>query len=136
MRNTNKIKKINKLIKESYVAVCFTKDELPDWKSFCKCYYPRAHFAIRVFPEDEQIQVLSLKEYMDAQVGESNADGYTEVPLESKIEVFGNVAYVKQSFSMERVGLKPIKMIDIFSLAKISDEWKIISVVSDLFLEE
>ncbi len=123
---------IQQIIELAYEALAFDPGSQPDWVAFNASFYDRAVLALRVFPQDAEVQVLNLKEYAQAQLSkELKEQGYSELPGESTIEVFGDVALVRQHFTMEFVE-RSVPAIDVFTLARIDGTWRIVSVVSDI----
>lgn len=124
---------IGEVVGQAYEALEFEAGSEPDWVRFDEIFVPGALLALRVFPEDEQVRVLGLREYHAAQMGNDLGDeGYSETPGERKVEILGDVAGVRQSFTMNFAGREPVEAVDIFLLARVDGRWMIVSVVSDL----
>ncbi len=124
---------IGALVEQGYEALEFEAGSEPDWEKFDEIFVPGALLALRVFPEDEQVRVMGLREYHAAQMGNDlESEGYSETPGERKVEVIGEVAGVVQSFTMNFAGREPVDAVDIFSLARLDGRWMIVSVASDL----
>jgi|APSaa5957512535_1039671.scaffolds.fasta_scaffold201167_1 hypothetical protein len=126
-------KDICQLIERAYDALEFEPDSNPDWDEFAAVFEERCVLALRVFPQDEHIRVLSLQEYMKAQMENDLGDqGYSETPGERSVYMCGDVARVEQMFTMNFALQDPVLAIDIFSLIRNNKTWKIVSVVSDM----
>lgn len=123
---------IKQLIECAYRSLAFDPGSEPDWLAFNSPFHDRAVLALRVFPQDAHVRVLDLAEYAHAQLANGlKEQGYSEQPGQGTIEVFGDVALVRQPFTMEFIE-RSVPAIDLFSLARIDGTWRIVSVVSDL----
>ena len=123
---------IRHVIDSAYRSLAFDPGAEPDWQAFTSPFDDRAVLALRVFPQDAQVRVLDLAEYAQAQMGNGlKEQGYSEEPGQGTIEVFGDVALVRQFFTMVFVDRR-VSAIDVFSLARIDGAWRIVAVVSDL----
>ena len=127
------VRSAGEVVDAAYELLSFAPGQEPDWPGFRQCFHPRAILALRVFPGDADISVLSLAEYARAQLREGLKEaGYTETPRDRDIEITGSVATVRQHFTMNFAGRPPVPAIDIFSLIQLAGRWQIISVVSDM----
>lgn len=127
---------INSIIEEAYEVLAFPPGGAPLWERFMKLFHRNAIMGLRVFPQDEEVSILNVLEYAKAQM-ENNLkeEGYSETPEEKTIEIIGDIAYVKQYFTMNFIKGK-VRAVDIFLLANTKTGWKIISVCSDMVNEE
>lgn len=117
----------------AYELLSFDPGQEPDWAGFRSCFHPRALLALRVFPEDPAISVMSLRQYARAQMREGlKEEGYTEVPGHRDVDIVGSVATIRQHFTMNFAGRPPVTAIDVFALVHIGGRWQIVSVVSDM----
>ncbi len=124
---------ISAVIERAYEALAFPPGQEPDWQLFNGAFHPAAILGLRVFPHDKTVSVLGLKEYAKAQMGNDlSTEGYSETPGERSCEVLGDIATVRQDFTMNFASSDPVQAIDCFSLVRASGEWLIISVVSDM----
>ena len=57
--------------------------------------------------------------------------GYSETPGDCSIEVLGDVAVVRQAFTMN-FAQGPVRAVDFFSLVRQESQWRIVAVVSDI----
>jgi len=116
-----------------YRLLSFEPGDEPDWEGFRSYFEPSALLAMRVFPSDEKVSVMSLEEYMRHQMREGlKGEGYTETTGERDVVVVGDVACVRQEFSMNFATGEPVPAIDLFLLVKRGGQWRIVSVVSDM----
>ncbi|HEY7145444.1 MAG TPA: nuclear transport factor 2 family protein [Streptosporangiaceae bacterium] len=121
------------VVDAAYELLSFEPGGEPDWAGFRQCFHERAILALRVFPGDPAISVLSLAEYARAQLREGlREEGYTELPQARDIDITGSVATIRQHFTMNFARRDPVPAIDIFALIRLDDRWQIVSVVSDL----
>jgi hypothetical protein len=59
-------------------------------------------------------------------------EGYSETPGDRVTEVLGDVAVVRQRFTMNFTTKPPAAAVDLFSLVRTGGRWLIVSVVSDM----
>jgi hypothetical protein len=89
--------------------------------------------ALRVFPQDPGVSVLGLLDYAGAQRQDGlGEEGYSETPGERTTEIVGDVAVVRQQFTMDFAGRPPVQAVDMFSPARTARGWLIVAVVSDV----
>jgi hypothetical protein len=123
----------SEVVDAAYELLSFEPGREPDWPRFSECFHPRAILALRVFPDDTDISVLSLQEYARAQMADGLKEkGYSETPQTRDIEVTGSVATIMQHFTMNFADRAPVPAIDIFSLIHLGRRWQIVAVVSDI----
>lgn len=123
---------IQGVIERAYQALAFEPGDLPDWERFDSEFVPQALLGLRVFPEDPAISLLDLREYAEAQVANGvKEQGYSETPGECAIEILGDVAVVRQVFTMN-FAQGPVQAVDFFSLVRQDSQWRIVAVVSDM----
>ena len=121
------------VVERAYEVLGFEPGAEPRWDAFAELFVDGSVLALRVFPRDASVSVLSLRGYMEAQMQHGiKEEGYSETPGARRIEICGDIATVKQDFSMNFAGRKPVSAVDVFSMARLSDRWKIVSVISDL----
>lgn len=131
--NTSAAQSPSSTVDAAYELLSFDPGREPDWDGFRSCFHPRALLALRVFPEDPSISVMSLREYARAQMRDGlKEEGYTEVPGQRDVDIVGAVATVRQHFTMNFAGRPPVAAIDVFSLIHLAGRWQIVSVVSDM----
>lgn len=124
---------ITDVVTAAYDLLAFAPGELPQWSRFRELFIETAVLALRVFPTDPAISILSLAEYMTAQLTLGlQQQGYSETPGERTVVVVGEVAAVQQEFTMNFAGQEPVHAIDMFSLVRQADQWRIASVLSDM----
>lgn len=120
----------------AYDALEFDPGSEPDWALFDSAFTPEAILALRVFPEDPEISILGLREYAESQMrNDLGEQGYSETPGAGSTEVYGDVAVVRQPFTMNFAD-RSVQAIDVFSLVRVDGAWKVIAVVSDTLTDE
>lgn len=124
---------IARLIDSAYDALSFEEGSAPDWARFNATFHESCSFALRLFPGDAEITLLDLDEYARVQIREDmEREGYAEVPGDREITVFGEVAVALQWFSMHFPDGSVARAMDVFSLAVLGGNWRVIGVVSDV----
>ncbi len=119
------------VVERAYDALEFDPGSEPDWALFDSAFAPEAILALRVFPEDPHISVMGLRAYAESQMrNDLGEQGYSETPGDGSTQVYGDVAVVRQPFTMNFAD-RAVGAIDVFSLARIDGAWKVVSVVSD-----
>ena len=120
------------VVDASYERISFAPGSTPDWELFRELFVDDAILALRVFPSDPQVSVLSLRGYAEYQMREGlQKEGYSEIPGPRTVDIFGDVAVIRQEFTMHFAGQDPVRATDVFSLARNGDDWRIVSIVSD-----
>jgi hypothetical protein len=124
---------LGEVVDRAYELLAFEAGAAPDWDRFDELFVPGALLALRVFPDDDEISVLGLRNYHAAQMQHGlGEEGYSETPNERRLDVVGDIATVRQTFTMNFANRRPVEAIDVFSLARTAGHWRIVSVVSDL----
>lgn len=124
---------IGALIDAAYAALDFPPGSEPDWAAFNAVFHRRALLGLRVFPSDPHVRVLSLTEYAAAQLEHDlPREGYSETPLDRVVELMGDVATVRQRFTMNFAGGRSVPALDLFSLVHDGAGWRVLAVVSDI----
>ncbi|MEY3733529.1 MAG: putative lumazine-binding [Actinomycetota bacterium] len=119
------------VVERAYDALEFDPGSEPDWALFDSAFAPEAILALRVFPEDPGISVMGLRAYAESQMrNDLGEQGYSETPGAGYTQVYGDVAVVRQSFTMNFAD-RSVDAIDVFSLVRVHGEWKVVAVVSD-----
>ena len=119
------------VVERAYAALEFEPGAEPDWDLFDSAFAPEAILALRVFPEDPEISVMGLRAYAESQMrNDLGEQGYSETPGAGSIEVIGDIAVVRQPFTMNFAD-RSVDAVDVFSLVRISGVWKVVAVVSD-----
>jgi len=122
---------IDEVIEQAYRALAFEPGSEPDWALFAEAFAPSAILALRVFPEDPEVLVLSLADYVREQMrNDLKQHGYSETPGARTVEIFGDIALVRQEFTMNFAD-RTQQAIDLFCLARMGGRWLIASVASD-----
>ncbi|MFF3455234.1 hypothetical protein ACFYXH_13030 [Streptomyces sp. NPDC002730] len=121
------------LVERAYAALAFKPGEQPDWEQFNAVFHPAAVLALRIFPQDREVSVLDLAAYAEEQMRNGlREEGYSETPGSRSIEITGDVALVRQEFTMNFTNSSATEAIDVFSCARVGSAWSIISVLSDM----
>ena len=119
------------VVARAYDALEFEPGSEPDWALFDSAFAPEAVLALRVFPEDPGVSVMGLRAYAESQMrNDLGEQGYSETPGVGSTEVIGDVAVVRQPFTMNFAD-RAVAAIDVFSLVRNAGAWKVVAVVSD-----
>ena len=119
------------VVERAYGALEFEPGSEPEWALFDSAFAPEAILALRVFPEDPVISVMGLRAYAESQMrNDLGEQGYSETPGAGSTEIYGDVAVVRQPFTMNFAD-RAVAAIDVFSLVRVDRGWKVIAVVSD-----
>jgi hypothetical protein len=123
------------LVDTAYAALDIPPGSEPDWDAFNAAFHTRALLALRVFPKDQAVRVLDLREYAEAQLENAlPTEGYSETQGARTVVIVNDIATVRQDFTMNLVG-EPVPALDFFSLVRLPAGWRIVSVVSDVVHE-
>ncbi|MEC3952416.1 hypothetical protein VMT65_05150 [Nocardia sp. CDC153] len=124
--------RIGAVVDEAYRALAFDPGGAPEWDRFHAAFVPEALLALRVFPQDTAIRVLTLDRYAAAQLeNELGAQGYGETPGRREVTLVGDVAAVRQEFTMNFAD-RDVPAVDLFLLARVGAVWRIVAVASDM----
>lgn len=124
--------RIEQVIEQAYRALAFEPGQEPDWVHFQQTFTPQAVLALRVFPEDPEVRIMDLVGYAQEQMrNDLSHQGYSETPGERKVEIIGDIAAVRQEFTMNFAD-RSQRAVDLFCLARTQGDWLIVSVVSDV----
>jgi hypothetical protein len=125
------------VIDSAYAILDFPPGGRPNWAVGDTLYAHNAVLALRVFPDDESVSVLSWAEYKTAQLGQQLGDhGYSETPGERTVRVVGDIAVVQQQFTMDFRHRPAVSAVDVFGLVRQQGRWQIVSVLSDVRTSE
>lgn len=121
------------VVDRCYELISFAAQSEPRWAEFRTLFAEKAVLALRVFPEDPAVSVMTLDEYCARQVREGMKDsGYSETVLDRDVKTIGDVAAATVRFEMRFGGAAPVKAIDVFQLARLDGSWRIVCIVSDM----
>ncbi len=124
---------VSNTIEKAYAILKFEPGGRPDWVAGDQLYSPRAGLALRVFPDDAAVSVMSWEDYKDAQMADRLEEhGYSETPGERVIHIVGDIAVVHQRFTMNFRHRPRVEAVDVFGLVRMNDTWQIVSVLSDM----
>lgn len=121
------------IIDRCYELISFAAQSEPDWPNFRALFAEKAVLALRVFPGDPAISVMTLDEYCIRQMREGLKEtGYAETALDRNIRVFGDVAVATVDFQMHFGNEPPVPAIDVFLLARRGGRWLIVSIIGEV----
>lgn len=124
---------IGQTVDKAYSMLEFDAGGRPDWAVGDEIYSDDVVFALRVFPDDEAVSVMSWQGYQHAQMADNLSDhGYSETPNDRVVTIVGDVALVQQRFTMNFVHRPAAAAVDIFGLVRLQGRWQIVSVLSDI----
>lgn len=121
------------VVEDAYRYISFAPGSEPRWGDFKRLFATRSVLALRLFPKDEQVTVMSLEEYIQMQVTEGmKAEGYEEKILSTNYKVTGDIAEAHVHFQMVFAGDRIHDAIDIFQLVRRDGRWWIVSIISEI----
>ncbi|MGI9161741.1 MAG: hypothetical protein ACR2JI_02285, partial [Mycobacterium sp.] len=119
-------------VDSAYAILEFEPGGEPDWTVGDELYSPQAVLALRVFPDDPTVSVLSWPQYKKAQMADNLGEhGYSETPGDREVQIIGDIALVHQHFTMNFRHRPPAAAVDVFGLVRHHGRWQIVSVLSD-----
>ena len=122
-----------RMVEECYRLISFPPGAAPQWDRFRQLFSPKAVLALRVFPEDGAVTVMTLEEYMVHQMRAGMTEhGYTETIINHSTSVFGDIAEARVDFTMTFGGASPVPALDVFQLARREGRWWIVCIISDM----
>lgn len=120
-------------VEKAYAILEFEPGGQPDWNTGDQLYSERAVLALRVFPDDAAVSVLSWADYKHAQMSDRLGEhGYSETPGERTVHIVGDIAVVQQHFTMNFRHRPHAEAVDVFGLVRQHGTWQIVSVLSDI----
>jgi hypothetical protein len=120
-------------VEKAYAILEFEPGGHPDWDNGDALYSPLAVLALRVFPDDPTVSVMTWANYKHAQMAHHlDAHGYSETPGERVVHIVGDIASVQQHFTMNFRHRPPAAAVDIFGIVRHNGTWQIVSVLSDI----
>jgi hypothetical protein len=121
------------VVDRSYELISFAAGGEPAWTEFRALFTELSVLALRVFPSDPTVTVMSLDDYVMHQMRDGLSDeGYSETPGERTTTVVGDAAVVLQQFFIQYRDHPPVPAFDGYSLVRVEGAWKIASIVSDM----
>jgi hypothetical protein len=122
-----------RMVEECYRLISFPPGSAPQWERFRELFSPKAVLALRVFPEDTAVAIMTLEEYMVHQMrGGMTEHGYAETIIDSRTSIFGDIAEARVEFTMTFGNMAPVPALDIFQLARRENRWWIVCIISDM----
>jgi hypothetical protein len=120
-------------VEDAYRYISFTPGQEPRWNDFKRLFAVPSVLALRLFPGDKEVRVMSLDDYVQMQVTEGmKATGYEEKIVSTHYKVTGDVAEAHVHFQMVFGGDDIHDAIDIFQLVRRQGRWWIVSIISDI----
>jgi hypothetical protein len=121
------------VIDRCYELISFAARSEPRWDEFRALFAEKAVLALRVFPDDPAISLMTLDEYCVRQMREGMKEsGYAETVVDRDVRTIGDVASATVRFEMRFGETTPTPAIDVFQLARLDGRWRIVSIVSDM----
>ena len=103
-----------------------------DWPTLDGCFVPGALMGLRFFPGDPDTWVLDTREFMDHPRRDNPLrDGFQETDRVQTLDVHGDVAVLRERFTMRFASRPPAQAVDVFTLARVDGAWRIVSFISD-----
>jgi|ERR1043166_5529035 len=122
-----------RIVEECYRLISFPPGGEPQWDRFRQLFSPRAVLALRVFPDDTAITIMTLEEYVIRQMRDGMKDhGYSETVTNRQWSVFGDVAEARVDFEMKFGTAQPVPALDIFQVVHYEGRWWIVSIISEI----
>jgi hypothetical protein len=124
------------VVDRSYELISFAAGSGPAWQEFRELFTSPCVLALRVFPDDPQITVMDLDSYVVHQMREGlSEEDYEEIPGERTTTIVGDAAFVDQKFFIKYGDQVPVPAFDGYSMVRIDGNWRIASIISDMFKE-
>ena len=121
------------IVDAAYRFISFAAGGTPAWPAFRRLFADRCVLALRVFPTDTEVRIMTLDEYIGVQVTQDmEKRGYTEEPANRETRVLGDIAECRVRFDMVYSATERHRALDIFQLARVGGRWWIVSIVSDM----
>lgn len=120
------------VVDRAYELIGFAAGGEPDWQRFRELFTDPCVLALRVFPDDHAITVMDMASYMHHQMQHGlGDDGYSESPGIRTVDIVGDIAIIRQHFTMNFVDAPPVPALDVFALCRRHTEWQIVSILSE-----
>lgn len=121
------------LVDAAYRLISFGPGGEPGWSSFRRLFATPCVLALRVFPDDPAVSVMTLDEYVARQVRDEMHDtGYEERPLARTLVVTGDIAEARVRFQMVFGPQRIHDAFDVFQMVRRDGRWWIVSIISEL----
>lgn len=120
------------VVDRAYELIGFAAGGEPDWQRFRELFTEPCVLALRVFPDDAAVTVMDMSSYIHHQMQHGlGEEGYSETPGARTIDVIGDIAIVRQHFTMNFADAVSVRALDIFGLCRRQNEWRIVSILSE-----
>jgi hypothetical protein len=121
------------LVDAAYELISFGPGGDPSWKAFRRLFADPCVLALRIFPDDPSISVLSLDDYTRKQVREGmREEGYIERPLQRDFSMTGDIAAATVRFEMVFGPDRKFLGVDQFQMVKRQGRWWIVSISGEI----
>jgi hypothetical protein len=121
------------LVDAAYELISFGPGSDPSWQAFRRLFAEPCVLALRLFPDDPSISVLSIDDYMREQVREGmREEGYVERPLERDFSRTGDMAAATVRFEMVFGVDRKYLGVDQFQMVKRAGRWWIVSISGEI----
>ena len=121
------------IVAEAYRLISFEPESGPDWKRFNALFTPGAVLALRVFPEDDEVSVMNLREYAVKLMRKGMREsGYREKQVRTDWFEFGDIAEARVIFEIQFGDESPIRALDVFQLVRKDRRWWIVSIIAEI----
>jgi hypothetical protein len=121
------------LVENAYRLISFGPGGDPEWSAFRELFAEHCVLALRVFPQDSSVSVMTLDEYVHRQVREEmKTEGYTERPIDRRFSVTGDIAEARVTFEMVFGADEVYAGIDHFQLVRRNGHWLIVSIIGNV----
>lgn len=121
------------LVEAAYRLISFGPGGDPAWTSFRSLFAERRVLALRLFPEDLNVSIMTLEDYVHRQIrDEMKVAGYEERPIDRHFFVTGDVAQAHVRFEMVYGRNETYEGVDLFQMLRSDGLWQIVSIIGDL----
>jgi len=116
-----------------YELISFGPGGDPAWRAFRGLFAEQCVLALRLFPGDPAISILSLDDYVRKQVREDmKEEGYAERPLERSFSRTGDIASATVRFEMLFGAGETYLGLDQFQMVRREGRWWIVAVTGEI----
>lgn len=128
---------VEEVVRDVYDLVSWTDGDTPDWEVVRGIFIPQAIVVLR-YPPD--LKVMSVDGFLldwlrfQNQLEDAGASGFLETVLSVSVTEFGDIAHAHVTYesSIPDTGRPARPGVDLWSLIRVEDQWKVVSVVNEL----
>ncbi|MCL7970957.1 MAG: nuclear transport factor 2 family protein [marine benthic group bacterium] len=128
---------VEQVVRDVYDLVSWTDGNTPDWEVVRDVFIPEAIIVLR-YPPD--LKVMSVDGFLldwlrfQNQLEAAGVSGFQETVTSAAVTEFGDVAHVHVVYesSIPGTGRPARPGVDLWSLIRADDQWKVVSVVNEL----